>query len=111
MASSISGANLLCFAHFCNDKVVTLPLNVYLAILGAFIGVLIGIVSLRISKEVCLPNTLLLIVIGIILGLTLYKNSFWFETFIPQTIPFVLIPPILFESSSGVDIHVFSRLF
>jgi len=54
---------------------------------------------------------LILIVIGIILGVTLYKNEFWYDIFVPNTIPWVLLPPILLQTSSNLDIHVFSRMF
>jgi len=110
MSSHISGVYLLCYSKICIDKVVTLPLNVYLAILGAFVGILIGTLTVRVSEVTKIPNTLLLISIGLILGVTLYQNAFWFETFQPNTIPWVLLPPILLQSSSNMDIHVFSRM-
>jgi len=55
MSSHVSGVYLLCFSKICVDRVVTLPLNVYAAILGAFVGVLISTVILNISNKTKIP--------------------------------------------------------
>jgi len=55
MSSHVSGVYLLCYSKICVDRVVTLPLNVYAAILGAFVGVLISTVILNISNKTKIP--------------------------------------------------------
>mmetsp|Transcript_1490 Transcript_1490/g.2905 ORF Transcript_1490/g.2905 Transcript_1490/m.2905 type:complete len:94 (+) Transcript_1490:826-1107(+) len=69
-----------------------------------------GIVILYFAEWSKISNSLLLLLIGMLFGATLFTKVQMSQILSPHMIMWVLLPPLLFESAAGIDFHIFSKL-
>ena len=82
----------------------------------------IGIFTKKFLKKIPIPFTVILLIIGLILGvldrfewienLKLLKNSiFWAGHIKPEIILYVFLPTLIFEAAFDLDVHTFKKSF
>ena len=92
------------------------------ALFFIIISLFIGIICKHFLKDVPIPFTVILLIIGLILGLIhrfewlenislLDESIFWAGHIKPEIILYVFLPTLIFEAAFDLDVHTFKKSF